>query len=100
MYLLNQSRGEQTLIYVVLSLYVVAHVNFPTVSALLVATPPPPPKLPYFMQIKFFKSTMFRKTIESKSLSETRQVWESFIGMTKEAIEKRRPGEASATLPV
>lgn len=54
------------------------------------------PPLPYLVQIKFFKSTMFRKTIESKSLSETRQVWESFISMTKDAIEKRRPGEASA----
>lgn len=44
------------------------------------------------LQIKFFKSTMFRKTIETKSLSETRQVWESFIGMTKDAIRKRKPG--------
>ncbi|CAN0420883.1 unnamed protein product [Ectocarpus sp. 8 AP-2014] len=43
------------------------------------------------IEIKFFKSTMFRKTIESKSLSETRQVWESFIGMTKDAIRKRKP---------
>ncbi|CBJ29358.1 conserved unknown protein [Ectocarpus siliculosus] len=43
------------------------------------------------IEIKFFKSTMFRKTIETKSLSETRQVWESFIGMTKDAIRKRKP---------
>lgn len=44
------------------------------------------------LQIKFFKSTMFRKTIETKSLSETRQVWESFIEMTKDAIRQRKPG--------
>ncbi|CAM9361317.1 unnamed protein product, partial [Ectocarpus sp. 13 AM-2016] len=43
------------------------------------------------IEIKFFKSTMFRKTIETKSLSETRQVWESFIGMTKDAVRKRKP---------
>ncbi|CAM9165693.1 unnamed protein product [Pylaiella littoralis] len=43
------------------------------------------------VEIKFFKSTMFRKTIETKSLSETRQVWESFIAMAKDAIQKRTP---------
>eukprot|EP00903_Cladosiphon_okamuranus_P007548 g7323.t1 len=43
------------------------------------------------VEIKFFKSTMFRKTIETKSLSETRRVWESFIDMTKDAIRQRKP---------
>lgn len=43
------------------------------------------------VEIKFFKSTMFRKTIEAKSLQETREVWESFIGMAKSAIQLRQP---------
>ncbi|CAM9192604.1 unnamed protein product, partial [Laminaria digitata] len=43
------------------------------------------------VEIKFFKSTMFRKTIEAKSLQETREVWESFIEMAKSAIQMRQP---------
>lgn len=53
---------------------------------------PPPPRRCAAVQIKFFKSTMFRKTIETKSLSETRHVWESFIDMTKDAVRQRQPG--------
>ena len=53
------------------------------------AVPPPA----YKAQIKFFKNTMFRKTIEAKSPQETREVWESFLGMAKGAIHIRHPGE-------
>ncbi len=56
---------------------------------------PPPLLLLFPLQIKFFKTTMFRKTIETKSLGETRQVWESFIDMVKDAVQKRKPGECA-----
>lgn len=72
------------------SLLSLADVTWHTCCICAPLSPPPPYHPP---QIKFFKSTMFRKTIETKSLSETRQVWESFIAMTKDAIQKRKPGE-------